>query len=415
MWNMKDRAAPETEVAESTIERARKRLRLSSPVIVGNEYYLPGLEQFGDAYDEYHLRTDQKGTWECSCYSHYGGEFRQEKVCSHSVAVALYTGLACQRTLPLKEELKQEEPKQEEPKRPIPVGPTPDRPCDIPSIPEKYTSWRPNQREAVEWILEQWKNGDKYAVLDEPTGSGKSLTAIAAASQKGLKTIYCVATKQLQEQLAGDFPEAVVIWGRDNYPCPRFPGTELTAASCTHRKYSPCPKVSQCPYKCQKRRALASALAIVNYPFLLNEANYVGQFSGWELQIDDEGDLVEGEIMKFVSLQLTRHQLEACQIEPPEYKTKLEAWLKWAEPTLSKVGEQLGKLEADLEPYLEAEKEPPLALMQELIRYQRLHSKLKMFTACVDESWIPELNDPEKWQFRPTFVRRFGHMLTDHG
>jgi len=399
-WDMANRKS-ETDIAESTWERARRRLSKTKPhALADRTWLLSGLEELDDSYKEYELSSDGEGLWYCSCYDHYGGEVRREEVCSHSAAVALYAGLPCQRTRPLKEK----------PKRL-----TPDWPCGIPGIPGKYSRWRPHQREAVELILRQWQSNGKYIALDAPTGSGKSLTAIAAAKLAGLKTVYCVVTKQLQEQIASDFPDAIVIWGRENYPCLRFTNTELTAGDCTHRKYSPCPKVNQCTYKSQKHRALAADLAVVNYSFFLNEANYVGGFSGWPVLVFDEADRAEGELMKFVSLTLTRQQLERCQIEPPEYKTKLDAWLKWAEPTLSKVGGELNRLEAGLEPYLEVEKEPPVELMRELIRYQRLHSKLKMFTTCVDARWVSELDDPEKWQFKPTFVRSFGHMLAEHG
>ncbi|GAI99778.1 unnamed protein product, partial [marine sediment metagenome] len=53
-------------------------------------------------------------------------------------------------------------------------------------------------------------------------------------------------------------------------------------------------------------------------------------------------------------------------------------------------------------------------LMFELLHYQRLESRLKMFVDLVDETWVRELDNPEKWTFKPTFVRRFGHLLTDH-
>ncbi|GAI68882.1 unnamed protein product, partial [marine sediment metagenome] len=337
-WNMATRKS-DTDVAESIIDRAKKRLRLSTPTRAGDDYYLPGLKQFGDAYDRYHLQTDGKGDWGCSCYSHYGGEFRQEKVCSHSEAVALHFNLPCQRTLPLKEKPEQRESEEKEPELLAPEQPTPDHPCDILDIPPQYTEWRPYQRETVEWLVRRLKNGNKFNVLEAPTGSGKSLDAIAAVKLTGLKAIYIVSTRQLQQQLANDFPGTIIIWGREHYPCPRFPGTDLTAADCTHRKHAPCPKIGQCPYKQQKRKALTANLVITNYSFALHEMNYVGGLSG-RLQVDDEGDLVEGEIMKFMSLILTQRQLERCEIEPPKFKTKLDAWLEWVRPTLEKVGRQ---------------------------------------------------------------------------
>lgn len=313
-WSMGNRKS-EIDIAETTRDRAKRRLKMSTPRRAGDSFYLPGLKQLDDTYEQYQLQTDGRGTWYCSCYNHYGGEFRQERVCSHSVAVALYFNLSCHRTLALKGESK-----------PL----VPDRPCDIAGIPAQYTEWRPGQKETVGWLVRQLQNGG-LAALDAPTGSGKSLDAIAAAKLAGKKAIAVVATKQLQLQYADCFPDAVVIQGRENYPCPRFSGTELTAASCTHSKHSPCPKLDQCPYKIQKRRALAADLVVVNYAFFLNEANYVGGFSGWPLIIFDEADLAESELMKHVSVTLTRHQLEQCGIEPPEFKTKPEAWIQWAQ------------------------------------------------------------------------------------
>lgn len=245
-----------------------------------------------------------------------------------------------------------------------------------------------------------------------PTGAGKSIVAVAVGALAGLKTLYVVSTLQLQQQLARDFPRAIIIWGREHYECSRFPG--LTANDCTHRRHSPCPKLAQCPYRIQKALALAADLVVVNYSYFLVEANRVGRFSGWPLLILDEADLAEHELLKFVSLTLTRHQLEACQISPPEYKTKPDAWLKWAQPTLAKVETQLHELEGRLDPFLEAEQEPPKSLMFELIHYQRLHAKLKTFTAWMDDAWVAELNSPEQWEFKPTRVQRFGHLLTGH-
>lgn len=409
MWNMANRKSG-TDIAESTIERAQKRLKLSTPTRTGDNFYLPGLREFDDAYDGYYLWTDGKGNWRCSCHGHYGGELRKDQVCTHSAAVARFFGLSCFRTLPFKEPI-QRETKLKETKRL-----TPDRPCDIPGIPEEFDIWRPGQRDTVEWIakqLENRKNG-KVAGLDAPTGEGKSLEAIAALKLVGGKGIVLVVTKPLQLQYHDHFPDAAIIWGRENYKCLRFPDTELTAADCTHRRYSPCPKISVCPYKQAERKAQTADLIVTNYSYGLHKMNLSDGFPNHRTFIGDEADQIDGEEMKFVSLALTRHQLEQCQIEPPEYKTKLDAWLEWAGPTLEKVKKQLSELEGKLEPFLEAEKEPPRPLMFELLHYQRLESKLKMFVDLVDESWVPELDNPEKWTFKPTFVRRFGHLLTDH-
>ncbi|MBA7588223.1 hypothetical protein ES708_30275 [subsurface metagenome] len=325
--------------------------------------------------------------------------------------MALYFGLPYHRTLPLKGAPIQREIKPKEPKRL-----TPDRPCDIQGVPEEFDAWRPGQRDTVEWIAEQLgstRNG-KVTALDAPTGEGKSLEAIAALKLVGGKGIVFMATKPLQLQYHDHFPGAAIIWGRQNYKCLRFPDTELTAADCTHRKYSPCPKIGVCPYKQAERDAQSADLVIANYSYGLHKMNLSNGFPGHRTHIYDEADLIDGEELKFVTLTLTQRQLEQCQIEPPKYKTKLDSWLKWGPPTSEKVKKQISELEGRLAPFLEAEQEPPKPLMFELLHYQRLESKLKMFIDLVDETWVPELDNPEKWTFKPTFVRRFGHLLTDH-
>jgi len=291
----------------------------------------------------------------------------------------------------------------------------PNRPSGITGIPRKFDEWRPGQKEAIDWACQQLQD-NRFLALDAPTGSGKSLIAIATARSLGLKTIYVVSTKQLQQQLQADFAEAgaVVIWGRENYPCVRFSqDSRISAASCTHQENMPCPKFNKCPYKVAKRQALAADIAIVNYAFFLAEANFVGGFSGWPLLVLDEADLAEAELLSFVSLEFTRKQLETCKLELPQYKTKLDSWLNWVGPTLQKVRSYRQSLEEEIMPYIEDDTEPPLNLAWELVKYQRLEGKLKKFTSWVDDTWIGEFSE-ENWRFKPIFVRKQGELLYKH-
>lgn len=415
IWNM-GKTTNGNEVAESTWTRAKQRLAKTTPQqISDNTWLLAGNPKFGDAYDEYSLTTDGKGTWYCLCHNHYGGEFRRRHVCSHSAAVALYTGLPCERTLPVNP-LVNGSPNLEKTMQ------TPEKPCEIPGVPERYTTWRPYQRETVEWVLEQFDADTSIVSLDAPTGCGKSLVAVAASKLADLKSLYCVSTLQLQQQLANDFPGAIHIWGRQHYRCVRFSGNSrfseneengLTATDCTHTRRAPCPKLNACPYRRQKAKALQARLAVVNYSFFLTEANNVGGFSGWPLAIFDEGDTCESELMKYVSTTITAAQLERCAISPPEYKTKLEAWLQWVKPARRNVASEVRQLEDQVKACIEVEKEPPLPLMHDLLNYTRLLSKLKKFESWVDETWILDMRE-NRWEFKPTFVKKQGEMLWGH-
>ena len=412
-WDAGNRVSTGTIVAESTWERARARLLKTTPfpsIFDDNTWSLSGLMEMGDSYNEYTISYGGDGLWYCSCYDHKGGDLRAEKVCSHAAAVSLFTKLPCLRTQALKDKPEPEpEPQIEVISQIAPVvpfGAVPNRPCDIPGIPRRYTEWREHQKEAVEWALEQIRAGHRFVILDAPPGSGKSLSAICIAKLAGLKCLYIVCNRQLQEQVANDFPDAVVIWGREHYKCPRFP--QLTAAECVHRENDPCDMIGACEYKRLKKRAADhSQLVVLNYSYFIIEANYIGRFADWPLVIFDEGDVAPDELGKFVELSISTKQLNTCNIEPPRFKTKLDAWLEWAEPTIDKVQDYVNLLEKQAMAY----SEPPLILMRDLLHYERLLGKLRMFQEVVDKDWIPEFNNPEKWQFRPCWVNRVGNKL----
>ncbi|MCK9598322.1 MAG: DEAD/DEAH box helicase family protein [Sphaerochaeta sp.] len=407
-------AAPRGPVDSSTIDRGAKRLKFSSPVQKDSvTWTLPGLSRFNDAFGEYTLVTDGLGGWHCTCYEHQGGTRRKIKVCSHASAVAQYTGLPCERILELEPEEQPSTPAalpKETRRGCARIMDLPPRPNMIPGIPERYEAWRQYQDEAVDWAAAQFEGLNQMVAIDAPVGSGKSLLAVAVARLLGLKTLYIVGTKQLQQQVARDFPEAKVIWGRDNYSCIRFPEENFTAADCTHRKENPCKYSESCPYRQAKREALRADLAVVNYSYFLAEANYRGQFSGWPLVICDEADTVEDEILKYVQVTITAEQLRRCGINPPEYKTKPEAWLAWAPRASIQVGEVLGDLEDRLEGILRYGR-PPRELMRELGRYKRLAGKLEAMEAFVGDSWIAELDHPDHWDFKPCWGSDFGEKL----
>ena len=99
--------------------------------------------------------------------------------------------------------------------------------------------FRPGQLDAIRFIS---KSSKPVVVICAPTGSGKSLIGMIAGEiyrcHDG-QFAYCASSKQLQTQLEHEFPEAMVIQGRANFPCGRY--THLTADQCTHSQKSPCP------------------------------------------------------------------------------------------------------------------------------------------------------------------------------
>lgn len=128
-----------------------------------------------------------------------------------------------------------------------------------------HAELRPNQAETIEWLFKL--PGD--AVVNAPTGSGKTSFAAAMASRR--RTIALVKTKNLQTENYGGSYEFDVLYGRSNYDCvhPEAPGY-ATAAECMYTgAMNDCEHAADCPYLVAKRQAAWSSRASLNYAYWL--------------------------------------------------------------------------------------------------------------------------------------------------
>ncbi len=224
-------------------------------------------------------------------------------------------------------------------------------------MPIELPSWadeiRPYQLDALQQILAQYKSGHNVAVLDAPTGAGKTLIGELVRQSIGVRTVYLCSSISLQEQFIKDFPHAALVKGRANYATAdspsRFP--DLTAADCDKSKddlpacyecdpniIEPetmhcrwCHPVTQCPYESAKATAMRSDLVCTNTAYFLYEANYVGSIPlARQLVIVDEADLLEDVLLSFVEVSITKRRAKELDIEAPEKKTVESAWVEWA-------------------------------------------------------------------------------------
>lgn len=297
----------------------------------------------------------------------------------------------------------------------------PDIPCEISTVPLKYDRWRKHQKEAVSWLagaLKQWP----VAALDGPTGSGKSLTGMAVAGLLDFRTIYVTGTRQLQSQVAFDFPDAVTIWGREHFPCLWNAG--MSAAECMHDAQSDdeddhCPMIDGCPYLKRKAQALKAQVACLSYAYLLAEANHVGGFH-WKskpgqpastLLILDEGDTAAEELSRHVSIIITGRQLGRCGLQPPKYISKPEAWREWSIPAAAKVATVARSLKREI---AGGYGRPSMDMIRLVKSYNNLANKLAEFSLLLNDDWVYELDQPDRWEFKPAWVSAFGKKLTDH-
>ena len=263
---------------------------------------------------------------------------------------------------------------------------------------ENFTSFRSGQKETIIAIRE---SKAKYVIVNAPTGTGK--TILGMMSSIGHKSVYTVSTKILQDQIAQDFPEAVVLKGRSNYPCPRYRhilhfGKPAMADSCSKKG---CAYLldSDCQYENTKLSALRSPYRTLNLSYLLTEANGPGGFSNQELVILDEADNVEQELVGYISLELGKRDKEllgSYNLSEPEYLSKQETWKPWSEELLLILIPEEKKLE-------NLGNNPPEYLISLKKQVKRLVSKLIMLRDCSDSTWI-RYEIEGKTVYKPTWL-----------
>ncbi len=148
-------------------------------------------------------------------------------------------------------------------------------------------------------------------------------------------------------------------------------------------------------------------MAVVNTALFLNEANYIGQFSGWPWLVLDEADLIESSLMNFVEVEITRRWIDRLGLEPPARKTVQEAWIDWARSIA------LPAVNAELDRLANSYGVEDLKREREL---ERMKGKLDFFLQEVSQAgkWV-FLPENERWTFKPVFVSKYAeHNLWRH-
>jgi len=302
-------------------------------------------------------------------------------------------------------------------------------------LPKKFKEFRSQQSAAIERIAQSDK---KVILLQSPTGSGK--TGIMAGLGKYLKKriVYACHTKQLQSQVVSDFPYAVELKGRANYPCVR--GGKFTCAECTRKggsskarcedcKYQDCderfpkgthktcPCKPDCPFEIQKAEAEAAEMAILNTPLYLNEINFTQSFQDRPWVVLDEGDLTERALMGFIGVSITAHQIKQLRLTPPKVKTQLEPWFAWIRnDAMPAIDFRLGQI-ANSGDFFE---------LRESTELERLQGKLRFLTNENINNWVlvqedqvdpqtGEVIEKKSWTFKPVYISRYARRnLWDH-
>jgi len=356
-WDTTKSHKIEDSFRPTLVNRAKKRHGIQ---VGQGKWIVDGNPKLGDQYDQYFVTLPEgERKYRCSCQGHQGGEYR--KICSHIV----YITLARRGKVDIDVDIQDESPQTtgvldgtspsrityplcemapyvegsgasiEEAREALNSEFNSDR--EYRSLPAWIKYLRQGQVDALEQVLELYEEGKKVVFLDAPTGAGKTLIGeMVRRKVSPGRTIYTCSTLTLQDQFLEDFDYADVIKGRANYPTMnqpnRFP--TINASQCTRTGGNKsacelCDEIGLCPYESAKATALKSKLAVANIAYLLTMANYQNKFTDQPLIIIDEADVLEQQLLGFITVSISKRNMVRYGIKPPEKKTVMSSWVEW--------------------------------------------------------------------------------------
>src|SRR5207244_520813 len=108
-----------------------------------------------------------------------------------------------------------------------------------------------------------------------------------------------------------------------------------------------CVSVHTCPYEVAKQEAISHDTAVLNTSYLLTEGNGPGRFKGRDLVILDEADTLEQELMRYVSVSLSRSTCLRYGLTEPAKVTVADAWREWLDRAVPRLAAARSEIQGD--------------------------------------------------------------------
>ncbi len=172
----------------------------------------------------------------------------------------------------------------------------------------------------------------RIEALTMPTGSGKSICAIAWALLSKKPTCYVTDSKGLQDQLTRDFGSIglVDLRGRSNYPCDLRPGISCQEGYAANCPYKGTPR---CPSSSAEMKAATSLLVTTNYAKWTASKKFGQGMEHFQQVVFDEGHQSYHALAETMQVVLHHKEIEqTLKLNfPPAYECgTLHAWKPWA-------------------------------------------------------------------------------------
>jgi Rad3-related DNA helicase len=270
---------------------------------------------------------------------------------------------------------------------------------------DKFSSWRQNQESAVLEIID---SQERFVGMVCPTGFGKSLTYVAAATLLGKRTLILTSTKGLQAQLLKDFG-ITDIRGKNNYLCARL----CDGTTCD---YGLCAMGLKCQNKdngvCEYWNAVACAavapLVVTNYAYWMAIGVSRTNIGKFDILVCDEAHGLPNIITDWLTIKLAiggkniseRLVLEMLRNNHSYVAWGMLEWQKWAKETSERVDEELEVVEklATTSKYAR----------MDYVRLKKLGEDLRSVASANIEEWMCEVSGGGKLvEFAPVWPRSY--------
>lgn len=264
-------------------------------------------------------------------------------------------------------------------------------------LPSYFTSWRTGQLDA---ILATAESPCRFTAANQPTGTGKSVYAVATGLFCGGRTVIATGTKLLMDQYTRDFAPIGMadMRGQGNFPC------SVTRTTCAEGQIHSCPlrnpRVTGCPYISAREEFLRAPLAVTNYDYLLSSNIYGDGIGPVETLVLDEGHMAVQQLADAVTIKFEhRHYSDIYHglTTPPPYKSEsIPTWQKWAAKALATLSD-------------DSRKETFYTFG--LAKIKRLTSLCERLTNDAKPSWIFDGTITAETHFSPVWPTEYAQRL----
>ena len=277
---------------------------------------------------------------------------------------------------------------------------------------DRFEAWYPGQDDLVSQSMDWYYSLSRFLGLSVPTGSGKTLVALLLSHLSGSRTIILTATKGLQAQYSRDISSlgGVLVMGQNNFPCPLVYGLRADEGPC--HDGLPCPIKESCPYRTQLAEATRSQLVVTNYAYWLAQTNFAVGLGEIDLLVCDEGHMAFGAMENYLTIFLSKLDIEPVGIHFPEPAGEWGAWRTWAGVAQPLAQENAVRIESEIREYRSQNRQVPNHISRAFRSAKSVASRLERLTS-VSEDWVIQ-KTYHGYRFVPKWVDNYSdHLFHD--